>query len=104
MKVVFLWSFVQCWYSCPLLCKTVCNLLPGAGITRSILWSKSKHSYLEKCPQVTGGFCFEVGGRRDFHVLSLDMRKGPYLGCVKTHIFQKAREVWEILMIKIRWS
>lgn len=70
-----------------------------AGITRSILLFKSKHSCLDECPQVIGGFCFEVGDRRIFQVLSLDMKKGPYLGFVKTQIFQKARELWGILRL-----
>lgn len=60
--------------------QTLCNLLPGAGIARSILLAKSKHSCLEKCPQVTDRFCFEVGDRRVFHMLGLDMKKGPLLG------------------------
>lgn len=59
---------------------------------------KSKQLPLEKCTQVAVGLLVEVCDRRDFHVLSLDMRKRT-LTCalLDTKIFQKAGEGEEYL-------
>lgn len=71
----------------------VCRLVQGPQ--GAFFGVKSKHFPLEKRTQVTVGFLGEVLDRRDFRVLSLDVRKGTFTcASLITKYFRKP-ERWE---------